>query len=205
LEAKINLLEVDLSKLQGWSALKSAVEEIAVAGQLRATGMLNAELNQDASKSISVEIDLEGALRGGILQGLHFQDIENVGLHYKTGSGLVLKNIRTALKGSNDDSIHAGIFLQKVDCNFSHKELVVDKLFFRIPSRNLEKLTDNLQKSFPGAIKTSVADVIRSMKYKDGIHGEMQGALTFELSEPHCALRLSFKDGLYEFMGTEYD
>lgn len=204
LEAKINLLEVDLSKLQAWPALKSTVEEIAIAGHLRATGKLNAEFNLEKPKKMCVEIDLEGALNSGILQGLHFEDIENASLHYKTGCGLTLKNIRTGLK-DNDDSIQAGIFLQKVDCSFSQKELIIDKLFFRIPSKNLENLTDNIQRSFPHVVKNSFADVLRSLKYKDGMHGEVQGALTFELSEPHCALRLSLNDGIYHFMGKEHD
>lgn len=205
LEANINLLEVDLARLQGWPALKSFVEEIKLGGQLRATGLLLAEFGPELPDGMSMELNLAGSLRGGTLQGLDFQDIDNASLHYKTNSGFAIHNIRTALKGSQHGAVQAGVFLQKVDCNFAHRELIVDKLFFRIPSENLAWLADSLQRSFPGAFKESIADVIRSLKYQDGKQGEVQGALTLELSEPHCALRLSLNDGIYEFMRKEHD
>lgn len=201
LNAKINLFEADLAYLEEWPALKAIFEEYHLAGQMRANGTMQLELNKSLPQKMRLHAHLNCALRNGKWRGLHFQNFENASLDYTSDKGISFNNINTALKSAKDGSVQATLFLKSTTNDFNHDEMLFDSIAFQVPSKNLNWLSENLQQSFPDLISPPMVEIIQNLKSE----GEVKGQLKFEFSQPHCALRLTLDDGIYHFMQRDHD
>lgn len=201
LNAKINLLEIDLAHLDEWPSLKALFEEYQLAGQMRAHGTMQIQLDKTLPQKMRMNTHLNCALRNGKWRSLHFQDFENASLDYISDKGLCLKGVHTALKSAKDGSSRATLFLQSANADFTNNELLFDSLSFQVPAKNLTWFSENLQQSFPDLISPSLGEIIQNCK----LQGTVNGELKFEFSQPHCALCLILDDGTYRFMQRDHD
>lgn len=201
LDAKVNLFELDLAYLEEWPSLKCLIDEFHPSGQLRATGMAHLEFDKTLPRGMHLDVQMNGALRSGKFKGLLLQDFENASLHYVSNKGFTLKAVNTALKSAKDNSIQASLVLQNAIYDCVNNEFFVDGLFFHVPAKNLGWLAENLQQCFPGQVSQSLVDIIRNIKKQD----DVKGSLKIDISKPHCALRLTLDDGVYQFMNREHD
>lgn len=198
LEARVNLLEVDLARLNEWSPLDLAVNSAVTEGQLRVSGLLNAELDKSMPHGVRANMQMTGSLNHPKIQGISLEDIKNLSLHYDSTRGASLKNVQLAIKS---DQLKASLFLQEASYDTIHKELILDGLHFDIPAENLPWFAQQLHDHFPDKITQPVADVIQSCK----THDPLQGSIRLSISEPYSSLRLHLNKGLYQFMGTQHD
>lgn len=201
LESKINLLEIDLSSSTVVPSLNAIIDNLQLGGKIRAAGFLNISLDSLIPKEMNVELDLKLSLNQGRIKGLHLDDMTNMSLHYATNEGFELKEIRTALKSEKNNILQATLYLQQCCWKSANRELQTNGVFFRIPSSNLQWLSENLQQSFPEAISQPVADIIRFAKTDGDIQGGFQGSI----SDKACSFRLSLENGSYCLMGNEYN
>lgn len=201
LNAKINLLEIDFAHLNEWPSLKALCDEYQLAGQMRAHGTMQIQLDKSLPQKMHIDTHLNCALRNGKWRSLHFQDFENASLDYISNKGLCLKGVHTALKSAKDGSPQANLFLQSANADFINNELLVDSLLFQVPAKNLTWFSENLQQSFPDLISPCLGETIQNCK----LQGAFNGELKFEFSQPHCALCLILDDGTYRFMQRDHD
>lgn len=200
LEAKINLLEADLSYLAEWPSLQRSIEDLNLGGKIRANGKIDLFFERSFPKGVHVDIHAKGSLSEGKFKGLCLQDIDDMSFHYTSDKGFEIQEIQTALKSLKDGTTRAGLYLDKASCNFADREFKVDGLYFRIPVDHLGWLADNLQQSFPAAITPTVADTIRLLKNK----GEVCGGLKLTIAETNCNLHLDLEKDAYQLFDKEY-
>lgn len=200
LEARVNLLEADLEHINEWPLLSPALDPALIAGQIRATGVLQAEFDKSMPHGVHLNMHMTGSLNNARIKDISLDDIKNMSFRYDSSHGLVVNNVSVAIK-SYENAIKAGLFLQEATYNTINKELVVDGLHFDIPSENLPWAVQSFQDNFPNKISEPVAEIVRGAKN----HGSLQGSLQLSLSDPYSSMRLHLHDGLYQFMGKEHD
>ncbi len=199
LDAKVNLLEMDIAALNEWTALRSIIEGFGLAGKLQATGKVHVAFDKSLPRGMHIALDVQGALRNGKLRGLDLHDVDDMSISYISDRGLVINDIKTSLKSARDGTLQADLSLQKLKCDFINRELFFDGLAFKMPVANLPWLAENLQQSFPLAISVPVAEMITTAKKQ----GEIAGKLNLAISEPHCALQLTLQDDIYQLQGHQ--
>lgn len=199
IEGDVNLLEVNLGLLGEWPRLADFVRDYRTAGIMRGVGKARFELSK-ADPGFRVEADLTAALRSCEYKGLRLQDAENANVHFISDKGIVIRDVKTALKSFKDDSIKSAINLEKCEYSFVNRECRVDGLHFSVPSENLGWLAENLQQSFPDGVTQPVADTLKNIKSG----GNFEGTLKVEISNPHCAFHLALKEGSYSLFNKEH-
>lgn len=146
LEAKINLLEADLVRLDEWPTLRNFIEELHIGGQIKGTGSIKAYLDKTSTSGFGVDVTVNASLRNGQFQGLHLKDIDTVTLEYNSNQGFLVHNLHTALKSAQDDSLRASLFLERASYHWINREMTIDDLHFQIPVEHLGWLAENLLK-----------------------------------------------------------
>ncbi|HEV8052458.1 MAG TPA: hypothetical protein VGP47_08185, partial [Parachlamydiaceae bacterium] len=199
LEARINLFEADLARLGDWPLLNPSFDPNLIAGQIRASGLLHANLDRTMPQRMHLNLNMNGSLNHAKIKDVQLEDIKNVTLQYDTLRGLTLSNVNIGVKSGN--STKAGLFVKEATYDTSIKELLIDGLYFDIPAENLPWAVQLLQENFPDRFTNAVADAIRSSKTR----GSLQGNLRLTSSEPFSSLRVHLSDGIYNFMGNEHD
>jgi hypothetical protein len=200
LEAKINLLEADISHFDEWPIINHIIQEKQIAGKIRASGILHAEFDKSMPLGIRTNLILNGSLNQAAFKGLQFDDIHNITFHYDSLQGLSLNNIKIGAK-FNNQVIRGGIFLEKADYNPRNAELLVDGLHFDIPVENIPWTVKQFKEIFPEKTSENVIDVIKGLKNQ----GALQGDLNFSSAKDYASLRIHLNDGIYQFMGSHHD
>jgi len=199
-DAKINLLEVDLSKLNEWNALKEAVDGLQLAGYVHASGDVHIGFDRPNLSGLLVDLKAKGSLHHGKIKGLDLKDIKDMSLDFSSEKGITLSDISTSLKSVKDGQMQADLLLEKACCRFVNQDFIVEGLSFKIPASNLPWLTENLQQSLPEVFSPTMAEVLKHAKTE----GVLGGTMRLSLSESHYSLQLKLNDDNYRFMGEDY-
>lgn len=200
-DAKVNLLEVNLSKLNEWPSMQNFVEGCHPLGHLRATGYMRCELDPSSSKGWRIDTLVNGSLRGWEFKGLHFQDAVNVSFHFVSDRGLTLRQIKTSLKtGLNGDFLGL-LNAEKIDYVMGKDELNIENIHFNIPSENLQNTSEILHQSFPEAFNEKVIAVLSSLKQE----GDVEGSFSMTKMPTFLLLQVHLNDGIYRYLNTDHD
>lgn len=199
LEAKINLFEADLSRVNEWPLVGSSLASNMISGQMRASGSLHAEFDKAMPHGMHLNANLNGTLNHASVKNILLDDIKNMSVKYDTARGLSVGNLDIGVRSS--EGMKARVFLQDAGYDTVNSELLLDGLHFDIPVENLPWAVQQLQENFPEKITEPVAEVIRSSKQQ----GSLKGSLRISSSNPYSALRLHLGDGIYHFGGKEHD
>lgn len=201
LETKVNLLEINLAKLDTWPQLQEFMEEYSPSGTLRATGQLKIELDPSIPKGWRMEALVNGSLRSWKMKGLNFQDANNVSFHVISDRGLTMRQLNMNLKESSDGGPLGSAYIEKLEFSRSNNEVVIDSLLFNIPAKHLPKTTTLLNQSFPLVFNASVAEVVSGLKNTSNLEGSCQ--LKKSQDSSWCCIAL--KEGIYHFLEQEHD
>jgi len=200
LEARVNLFEADLAKLNSIPLLSSSFNLGAFTGQLRASGSLHVAFDKSIPNGVFLNAQMSGSLSQIKVKEIYLDDIKNFSFRFDTSKGFSISNLSTGIK-SHDAAVKAGLFLQEASFDLANDELVIDGLHFNVPVENLAWAIQLLQGNFPEKFTGAVAEVVRSSKSQ----GTLQGSLRLSSSESFSSMRLRLNDGLYHFMGNEHD
>lgn len=200
LNAQVNLLEMDMGKIEDWPALKSFAQKYNPKGDLRATGSVRLELG-GGPQGWKADALLNTSLRSFEMMGLPFQDIENASCHFVSDSHMTFRQINSALKSSTDASVQGLLSIEKLEFNFAKDEVSFDGIHFNAPAENLGWLAKNLQERFPEQINDTVADTIHHIKRV----GNLKGNLSLHLTPKSHQLRLELPEGQYWWLDREHD
>lgn len=200
-DAKVNLLEVNLSKLNEWPSMQQFVAGCQPVGHLRATGHMRCELDPSSSKGWRLDTFVNGSLRGWEFKGLHFQDAVNASFHFISDRGLTVGRLKTSLKnGLNGDPL--GILdAEKIDYNIGKDELNIGNMHFNIPAENLKNTAEILQQSFPEAFNEKVVAVLSPLKQQ----GSLQGSFSMTKMPALLQLQVHLDEGIYRYLNHDHD
>jgi hypothetical protein len=199
LESRINLLELDLEKLNEWPVFQSMLEKYQLYGSIRAAGEMKLQFDKNLSKGMKADLLLNASLRDGKVKGLHLQDIENMQFRYLSDSGLSLHNVRTELKSNDANQENAAFFLENAQYNFTNHQLCFNEIKFSIPPPHLKWVAENLQEIMPTVITSFVAERLCSLKKT----GCMSGAIKLSVSNLYSCLDMKLEDGAYQLFDRE--
>jgi hypothetical protein len=191
---KVNLLENDLARLHKWPKLHH-LNSYRLKGDVRATGRIHAEW-LDHNPKWQWEMEMNAAVRGCEVDGIKFQDVENILCTYRSDQGISLNNIHTAVKDHQ-----AVISLEKLKYNPSNRALDFQGLDFNISSTYLPEIINALQKHIPEEFYHKPIALLA----KSASEGNLEGSLNLTTSPLHKTLSLKLKEGRYKLMNTEYD
>jgi|GEM_PF-2028255 len=194
-EGKVNLFEVDLSKLQEWPSLVNFQRENKPKGHFRGSGQVHLEPKSTGKRSWNLELALNGTVRGPEFRNLAFQDSQNLSLHFISDRGLTLKNIHTGLKEGMGPRILGFLDLEKIDFDTSSDALSLEGFHFNFPVENVFFAVQRLKETFPEAISEDWGNTVNRLKDSNNLEG------TFDLKKSKSGLvvELSLPEGSYRF------
>lgn len=200
LRGRVNLLEIDLSKLPDNDVFRPFISEFKPKGKLRGEGTFSVTLEHQRKLKCHVESELKLKLHNWELRGLHFKDTDNISCRITPEGGLTLTDIKTALVQNNSQDAQAAVNINEVRYSFSSDELLLNQLEFKVPLAKLRAVADNLQIAFPHVVTAETSELLSKIKNE----GSIEGSLDFELTSPYSAVRINLKDGRYNLWGTSH-
>ena len=193
-DGKINLLEIDLEKLQEWPQLLTYFEQLQPRGQLRASG----DIQLDGEKDWKVDALLNLSLKNWEFQGLLFEDAENISCHLISDKRITFRHIHTSL--ADEENRKADLQIDKIGYAFGKDEIDMEGLHFDIPCEQLRWVTEQIVYSYPEFSEHRMAEILPKLKSS----GNLQGSLDFEMYPPHKALKLTLADGTYHYLDRDH-
>lgn len=200
-DARVNLLEVNLEKLDEWPSMLAFVNSCNPKGFARATGTFKFELKKEASSGWRFDALLNSAFKSLEVKGLKFQDTINSSCHFVSDRGVTLRQIKTALKDDDGSQLLALLSIEKINYDFAKDELSFDGYHFNVPSENLLNVSKLLHRSFPDGITDRVAAIIGDLKH----HGNLEGSLNMTRSPASSNFQIALKEGSYRFLNKEHE
>lgn len=200
LDAKINLLEANLSDISQWPTLQSFLGGQRVTGEVRAVGIVYADFDRTLPRGLRIDAKMTGSLNNGSYKGFLLQDIKNMTFSYNSEAGFSINEVSTGLKSINNE-LEAGIFLKRASFNSTKREMVIQGLHFDIPAHNLEWVSRHLQANFSTVITDNIAKNIQTLKSE----GVVQGVVDAMSNPQQSGWTLKLADGIYNFMGRQHN
>ena len=200
-DGKVNLLEVNLSKLAEWPALTAFVEAFQPKGDVRATGQIHLEVDKSLPRGWRADVLLNAACKGCELKGLAFQDSANASVHFDTDRGLSVRHLKTALKDGPQGDLLGLLDFEKIEYLMTNAEMHLDSMQFNIPAENIKKVTALLKANFSDAINDGMIATFNALKRSSNL----EGAFSLTNTAETFAVQLSLKDGFYYFRGQDHD
>jgi len=200
IDARINLLEINLERLNELPAMQAFVNECNPKGIMRGTGSLHFELNKETVRGWRADVQLNSAFRALELKGLCFQDTINASCHYDSSRGMTLRQLKTAIKDKLDGRVLGQLNIEKIDYDFNKNELVAEGFHFNIPSENLKYVSNLLHHGFPIGINKRTSAIIGNLKRYDNL----EGSLNMTHSPAATNFQIALKEGIYYFQGSEH-
>ena len=197
-DGNINLMEVNLEKLEEWEALQPFIQDYEPSGQLKASGKFSVQAS-DQKSGILVDALLDTSIRSLQLKGFELEDMTGVSCHFTSDRGITFRRLKTAWKSNG--MVQGLVGLERADYNFFTHDFLIEGFGFNIPADFLMPLMRQLRNSFPSLLNEATADAIGGIKRS----GNLEGLLDLEITRPHYALKVSLNDGAYQFMGQEHD
>jgi hypothetical protein len=194
IEAKINLLEGDLSKLQPFEPFTAFTLE----GKLKAQGNL---LFTKKPKGLSTfDVVLQSEVQGLKIQDLHLLDASSFEVHWESNRGVTLSNFKGGV-AALDGPQTLNFDIKDIDYDFESERLTLSEMPFSIPSQHLSWLSDRLKQYFPDQINEKTADAMGKIKSD----GPLKGYLQASIGPSYDSFRLNLENGSYNIFGHAYD
>jgi hypothetical protein len=197
-EGKVNLLEIDFAALNEWPKMQEVLKDYPLKGHLRASGPFQYELSEHGQLG-KLEMSFQASLKGLQFKNLIFDDMQNLSLHYESEKGLTISKIQTALKSENTAK-KAILSLEKFAYDQNQEVFSLENLAFAIPFSHLSPLIEQLSLCFPHTFSPAAANILLKAKQA----GDLEGSVNFDYASPHYGIKLSFKDGDYQFLNKNY-
>jgi hypothetical protein len=199
-DAKINLLEINLAMLNEIPLVESFVNKSNLKGFMRGTGNFHFELNQKAISGWHVNATLNSAFKALQVNGLCFQDLINVQCYYDSAKGMTMKHLKTALKEGQGGRELGLLNIENIDYDFGKNEWLVEGFHFNIPASNLNFVSSLLHKALPQAVNGKTVAIISDLKKDENL----EGTLGLTKSPAATNLQISLKEGTYYFQNSEH-
>lgn len=199
IEANVNLLEMDLSKLHEWPELLPILEQYKPEGIVRATGTLAIQ-SPDEDDNWNVSLNLDTSLRSFKFNDLALVDCDHLHCQYDSRKGITLEKIKGALIPENESSEFPAFYLEKLHVDTAYNQVSLDDLKFSIPVQHLDWLSRSLSANFPSYISEESRSMLSGLK-KAGI---LQGTLFFKSSLGANQLHILLKDDEYFLWGKQH-
>lgn len=195
----VNLLEIDLAKLNDWPLFQPFVEKLSPQGQVKGVGQL--QINFDKEPDWHAEAALNATLKNLQLKNLKFQDAEGISCQVTSDKGMILRRIKTGLKCPRDQSIAALLEVDKAEYDYLNDAFYLEGMHFNVPVKKLTTVTGILGSTFPETFKPQILDVCSSIKRT----GNVEGTINVDIAEPHHAIKLTLKEDKYIFRDQEHE
>ncbi len=199
LEGHVDEIEIDMAQMRGTPDIDHFVKKCSPHGRLVGSGDLNLEWGKGRTPW-RVEAVLDMALSSWDMKGMHFDDVENLSCHFISDHGMTLRRFKASMVDPVLGNVYAGIQVDKMHYEFLTGEILYDDLHFQVASHHLPRFAAQLQESFSDVVKPEMAEIIRNLK----LEGRVEGVLQYEMTPPYTAMRLTLKDGTYQFLNTEH-
>ena len=200
INGKINLLEVDLAALKDWPKADAFLQKYSLKGNLRASGPFHYEFSSHGTCGSKLEASLMASIKDWGFKGLHFDDINQVALHYASDKGLTISKVNTALKSASGGMNKVVMNLEKLDYNISQDAFSLKNLDFVIASPNILQVMNQLAQGFP----TAFSPVITEMMGQGKQIGNLEGSLSLDYADPHYGIKLALKEGQYQLFNKRF-
>jgi hypothetical protein len=198
IQAKVNLLEVNLDKLDEWDALKPFVDEFGPKGKIKAFGDVRVNLTQDSKWNI--ETQMTAQTRNLEWNGLYFGNTDHIRCSYATERGLTIDQASTSLKDGPGGNDMAYIDIRQLTIGQGGGETHLQELEFHIPAEHLPWVATTLHHRFSESVTPTAVEVIQGLK-KEGV---VQGTCALTNLPGEKALHLRLADGTYTLFDQEH-
>lgn len=192
-DGRINLLQMDLSKVEEWPSVSELIKEWDLTGNLRANGSFKIETALN-DRGWHADLSLNGSLKEWGIKDLKFVDTENFSVHYLSDRGITLRHFSTGTYIKDSDQLMNSIQVEKIDHDFTSSGWDLENMQFRIPSKQLNA-TSQFVFSLMGE-----ADNSKSLAFLDTVEreGSVQGNISGHYAHDQTEVTVALEDGLYE-------
>lgn len=200
-DSKVNLVEVNFSKLGEWPFLSKFMNECNPKGCLKGSGQLRFEIDPSTPKGWRFNAKVHSSLKDWQFKGLHFLDTPDALFHLISDKGIKLQNVKTSLTDGLKENVLADLEINTMDYLFAKDELLIDRLHFDVPKENLKTTSEKLQASFPEAFPEKVATIVSQAKEE----GHLSGAFKLLKTPATLLAEVTLDDGQYQFLNQLHD
>jgi len=194
---KINLLELDLSRLSEWPKLKELVAGLSPEGDLHATGSFKVEMPCQGS-GWRFEALLSAGLKNWGLCNEAFTDAENFSCHFVSGRGVTVRELHTALKIEGGQEIP--LAMERLHTPLSKEAFEIEGVRFSLQVADMPLIKEKAQLFFADVFNPVFFDTFAGLKNS----GKIEGSAGFSNEEGRFCCSLALDDGRYRFAGREH-
>lgn len=200
LEGRINLLQMDLSKMDEWSSLHEMVVKYHPKGELRGNGTVRLEtaLNE---KGWRADVSLSSSLKDWGVNGALFADADNFSCHYVSDRGLTVRHLSSGVYAKNSDALTNSVTVERIDHDVALDDWKVENLRFSIPSGNLPATGKFMHDLMGEGEAHETVAFLEKIKKEGGIQGAVNGTC----SADHMEFSLALDDGEYTVDGVSHE
>lgn len=199
-DGKINLLEIDLSRLSELPKCSEFALNYHPKGKLKANGGLAFEFD-NSSDGLRIFTDLMSQVQDLQLKGITFAPIANLPCRLDSQMYLGFGPLPpTPIASTNGETLGTIEFARALE-DFSHDQFSVEGLHFTTEASQLPLLTDQLQASFPKEVTDFAASLLRCCKHE----GLFKTEVSLNKSPNDFVFTLKPMDDSYWLFGREHD
>ncbi len=199
-DGKINLLEIHSDAFEEWFKASEFLKKCSFKGFVRGSGSFHYELSSNGIRFGKLDAQLKTSITNCEFKGIHFDDLNNVCMHYSTEKGLAIDKVNIALKSQEDRSKKAHLTLDKFIYDLKQDVISLKNLDFVISSAHIQELINHLSQCFPELFSTEIVTMINQSKH----HGDLAGTLHLDFAYPHFAIQLALKEGEFHFLNKKF-
>lgn len=199
LQGELELFESNLEHLDEFSYLQGIKSLWQAKGIVSANGRFHTYYSTDKSRWL-VDAELNSSFRNLNLQGVLFENKNNIACNYSTEKGLEAKGLDLSI---NIDQTPSEKTLLQLDSFRIHNETyVLDGLHFSLTPKPFKIISSILEKILPsqGDEYLKISQFMRDAKGEEALSGR----LDLELSPKESRVLIDFEDGVYKFSGKDH-
>ncbi len=197
LQAKINLCEINLGKIDRWETFQNFEALWKPRGYLKATGSM--EWNFAFSDPLEgLKIFLQAEAEELTFRGYPLKVMQPFQIDCQTYRNLCLRNVKIGLPPQESQAF---LEVQRLDYQIDQDHLRGSQFSFQIPRMQLEAVGQTLHCHFPDFLDAFLKDLIVSSKPQ----GDLCGIFSFEKNLSQNFLKLQLADGIYRFKKRDFD
>lgn len=208
LHSRIDLLEVDFSKIGQLKSFKELVDDYHPKGNLKGSGTMNLTLQEEWPPKL--ELQLNTSLRNCMLRNLTFDNADHVACNFSLGNYLQLKEWKTGVLCHESGLKQGQVDVDEAYYDFKKEELSLEGMHFHTPASHLAWIADQLESTFPEAVNAGISKIIKNIKTTDAFKGSMDVRISDDstnvsLRLPQGTYRLGSKDHEVNNFKLEWD
>ncbi len=196
LDAKINLLEIYLDKLNEWPKLAEFIEKNQPKGILRGNGSFVIEKNKSGKYA---NYDGFFTLTGNdiVLRDIAFGEAKNFSCHIQHDQGVIFRNISSTMLSPDGKDKHVRLNIEKMHYDFHEDRTNAEGIKFYVPNRCLKWFAAKLRYAFYEDISGATETVIAGIKETE----DFNCFLDLHYSAKKFGFVLRFPEGIYHYKG----